>query len=311
MKKHITWLMTVGVLVAACGGSTGSAFEPADGGEALLTTAAPETTIAGAALDEDESGRDLGVPTASDRKVIYDGHMQLQAADTRAVFDQITVMAQAEGGFVASAVVEETEEAEDQPNISVVVRLPADRLTGTLSKIRSLADRVVSESLSTQDVTDQFVDIEAQLRNLYALETELLALLAELRDNQDADPAKLLQVFDQIRQTRGEIEQLEGRRQLLENLVALATLDIGIAPLPAAAPIVPEPAWEPATVARSALRDTVVAFQRLAETLIRFGLNVLPVLIVTLGPFVLAGWFFYRRWRRRTPAESSTLAAGS
>ena len=91
-----------------------------------------------------------------------------------------------------------------------------------------MADRVVTESLQSQDVTDQFVDIEAQLRNLYALEEELLALLSELRDNPNADPGKLLQVFDQIRITRGEIEQLEGRKQLLTDLVSLATISISI-----------------------------------------------------------------------------------
>ncbi|HKX76872.1 MAG TPA: DUF4349 domain-containing protein [Acidimicrobiia bacterium] len=308
MKRTIG-LMALALLFTACAGAGTSATQTISGdlGAAPSTTVAQTGTTAGAG-EETDAG-DVGIPPASDRKVIYDGRMQLQAANTRAVFDQITALAQNAGGFVASAVVEETEEADDMPDISVVVRLPADRLTATLSDIRGLADRVVSESLSTQDVTDQFVDIEAQLRNLYALEAELLALLAELRDNEDADPAKLLQVFDQIRQTRGEIEQLEGRRQLLNNLVALATLEIGIAPLPAAAPIVPEPAWEPATVAKDALRDTLTAFQGIADTVIRFGLNVLPVLLVTVGPVALIGWFFYRRWQRRTAASEPPAPA--
>ncbi len=167
------------------------------------------------------------------------------------------------------------------------LRLPADKLTATLSQIRAVADRVVTESLQSQDVTDEFVDIEAQLRNLKALETELLALLAELRDNNNADPSKLLQVFDQIRATRGEIEQLEGRRQMLENLVSLATLQIGISPLPAAAPIVPnDPAWEPAAQAKAALRDLVEALQGLGDGLIRVGLYVLPILVDRGGPAV-------------------------
>ncbi len=147
-------------------------------------------------------------------------------------------------------------------SINFTVRVPTDELTATLAAIRQVADRVVTESLQSQDVTEQFVDIEAQLRNLHALEIELLALLAELRDNPNADPAKLLQVFDQIRITRGEIEQLEGRKQSLTNLVALATISIGISPLPAAIPIIPtDPVWEPATVAKEALRNLVEALQ--------------------------------------------------
>jgi len=296
MKKKIAWTIATTILLAACAaGADTQTRADLFGGEA----AAPTTTAPAHSEGVDEDGNDLGVPAVSDRKVIYDSRMELEAANTRSVFDQITDMAQAAGGFVASASVQETEKADDQPHISVVIRLPANRLTSTLSEIRRVADRVVSESVTSQDVTDQFVDIEAQLRNLYALETELLALMAELRDNDGADPSKLLQVFEQIRQTRGEIEQLEGRKLMLENLVSLATLDISIAPLPASAPIVPEPAWEPATVAKAALRDTVTALQGVGEFLIRFGLNVLPLLVVTVGPVAALGWFFYRRFRTR------------
>jgi hypothetical protein len=245
-----------------------------------------------------------------DRKVIYDGQMQLEAADTRAAFDRIIALVQGSGGFVAATNIGNTTERDEQPSISVTLRLPADNLTATLTQIRAVADRVVNESLQSQDVTDQFVDIEAQLRNLNALETELLALLAELRDNNNADPSKLLQVFDQIRMTRGEIEQLEGRRQMLENLVSLATLQVAIVPLPAAAPIIStNPEWQPDTQAKGALRDLVEALQGLANGLIRFGLYSLPILILVLGPISLVAWLVWKRIKSRTPTDLTPPAA--
>ena len=295
MKRRVALLIAPILILAAC-----------SAGAASNTT----FTTTAAALGEGDDGRDraeegldeyqVGVVPPTDRKVIYDATMQLEDAETRATFERLTALVQGSGGFVSAATVQEVENEDDQPFISMTVRVPADRLTATLTAIRQEADRVVSESLSSQDVTEEFVDIEAQLRNLRALETELLALLAELRDNVDADPSKLLQVFDQIRQTRGEIERLEGRKQLLENLVAMATLEIGISPSPSSAPIVGEPTWEPLTVAKGALRDTVQALQAIADVLIRFALNVLPILIVTVGPIAGAGWLVWRRWRRRT-----------
>jgi Domain of unknown function (DUF4349) len=303
MKRRSALLMAATLMLAACatGAATTTTMSQAATTTAPATTAAP----AGEEGDVDDQRQLVGVP-ATDRKVIYDAQMQLEDAQTRATFERLTALVQGSGGFVAAATVQEVEEEDDQPFISMTVRVPADRLTATLTAIRAEADRVVSESLSSQDVTEEFVDVEAQLRNLRALETELLALLAELRDNTDADPSKLLQVFDQIRQTRGEIERLEGRKHLLENLVAMATLEIGIAPTLASAPIVGEPAWEPLTVAKGALRDTVQALQAVADFLIRFALNVLPILIITIGPFALAGWFVWRRWRRRPTAVSTT-----
>jgi uncharacterized protein DUF4349 len=298
VKHRIVALLAVLVVLGACSGITADGFQVTSSN---LSGTAPETTttIVGEADRADTESGVAGVPSLSDRKVIYDGQMQLEASDTRAAFDRIVALVQGSGGFIAATQIGDTGERDEQPTISITLRLPADNLTATLSEIRAVANRVVTESLQSQDVTDEFVDIEAQLRNLKALETELLALLAELRDNNDADPGKLLQVFDQIRATRGEIEQLEGRRQMLENLVSMATLQIGISPLPAAAPIVPtDPAWEPAVQAKAALRDLVEALQGLGGGLIRIGLYTLPILVVVLGPLFLVGWFVWKRLKR-------------
>ena len=315
MKKRIMALLALSMVLGACSGSSADGFQTISsnlsGDPSPTTTAAASETTAPGERDQaayDEESGPAGVPSVNDRKVIYDGQMQLEAADTRAAFDRIIALVQGSGGFVAATSIGDTTEEDEQPTISLTLRLPADNLTAALTQIRAVADRVVTESLQSQDVTDQFVDIEAQLRNLTALETELLALLAELRDNNNADPSKLLQVFDQIRSTRGEIEQLEGRRQMLENLVSLATLHIGIVPLPASAPIVPtDPAWDPATQAKGALRDLVEALQGLGDGLIRIGLYTLPILVIVVGPLALIGWFIWKRVKRRAPQTPASI----
>ena len=313
MQKRIVALLAVLVVLAACSGVTADGSEELfasspGGGDPVTTTAPSRSTVGGEGDLPDEQSGPVGVIGANDRKVIYDAYMQLEAADTRAAFDRIVALVQGSGGFVAATSIGDATEEDDQPSISVTLRLPADNLTATLAAIRAVADNVVTESLQSQDVTDEFVDIEAQLRNLTALETELLALLAELRDNNNADPSKLLQVFDQIRATRGEIEQLEGRRQMLENLVSLATLNVGISPLPAAAPIVPtDPAWEPGAQAKAALRDLVGTLQGLAGGLIRVGLYGLPILVLLLGPLALVGRLVWKRLRDRTPSTPASI----
>ncbi|MBA3362226.1 MAG: DUF4349 domain-containing protein [Acidimicrobiia bacterium] len=302
-------VLALSVTLIACGGSDAARTTAPD--EAQLGDMAAATTTATASSQGNGDGDSLGIPPVIDRKVIYEGSMTLQAADTRTAFDQILFMVETSGGFLASSTIEEAAEGE-QPSIFFTVRVPADKLTATLAEIRNVSDRVVSESLQSQDVTDQFVDIDAQLRNLYALEEELLALLAELRDNPDADPAKLLAVFEQIRYTRGEIEQLEGRKQLLTDLVALATINLTVDPSPAAIPIVPaDPVWEPATVAKEALRNLVEAMQALGTVAIRFVLYTLPVLLLVIGPFAILGWWLWRRARRAKPVPVTVGATES
>lgn len=304
MKRVSLSVCALCLLLVACGANATSGFNP--GGDDLrvagsggaATTAAPNTTAPSTEAGGDQG--EVGVPAVDNRQVIYDGSIQLQAADTRDAFDRIVLLVETSGGFLAASQVGEAIE-EDQPVINFTIRVPTDQLTATLAGIREVADRVVTESLQSQDVTDQFVDIEAQLRNLYALEEELLALLSELRDNPNADPGKLLQVFDQIRITRGEIEQLEGRKQLLTDLVSLATISISISPFPAAIPIVPEdPVWEPAVQAREALRSLVEDLQAIGSFAIRFVLYNLPILVLIAGPFVWLAWFLYRRVNKKT-----------
>jgi hypothetical protein len=293
-RTTLSLLVVTGLLLAACAGSGATTtFEGATGSD---TT--PETNAAGRPGFESTDGDPTGVPQVTDRKVVYNGRLQLQAAQTRGAFNEIVRLVEAAGGYVASTSIGEASGNTQQPVINLVIRLPADRLTATLEGIRAAADKVVAEALNSQDVTEEYTDIEAQLRNLQVLETELLGLLTDLRDNPDADPSKLLEVFAEIRSTRGEIERLQGRRQLLDNLVALATVEISISPLPAAAPISPEPGWEPAAVAKQALRDTVASLQNIGDFLIRLGLNVLPLLIIVFGPIALIAWLVWRRVRR-------------
>jgi hypothetical protein len=297
MKRATLSILALCVLLVACGSQNQSEF---DGGSERQLVAvepgAPATTAPSSEAGGDQSSG--GGPVVDNRQVIYDSSIHLQAADTRNTFDRIVLLVETSGGFLAASQVSEAPE-EEQPAITFTVRVPTDELTATLAGIRDVADRVLTESLQSQDVTDQFVDIEAQLRNLYALEEELLALLANLRDNSDADPGKLLQVFDQIRITRGEIEQLEGRKQLLTDLVSLAAISVAITPLPAAIPIVPEdPVWEPGVQAREALRSLVEDLQAIGSWAIRFVLYSLPILVLVAGPFVWFAWYLYRKVRR-------------
>lgn len=295
MKRVTLLVIALSLLLVACGANSQATLTDE---LSAVERAAPNTTAPSAEGGSDQGA--VGVPTVDNRQVIYDGSIQLQSADTRDAFDRIVLLVESSGGFLAASQVGEAIE-EEQPIINFTIRVPTDQLTATLAGIREVADRVVTESLQSQDVTDQFVDIEAQLRNLYALEEELLALLSELRDNPNADPGKLLQVFDQIRITRGEIEQLEGRKQLLTDLVSLATISISISPLPAAIPIVPEdPVWEPAVQAREALRSLVEDLQAIGSFAIRFVLYNLPILVLIAGPFVWLAWFLYRRVNKKT-----------
>lgn len=304
MKRNLIVALGLIVVLAACAGDAATD----------LATGAPDVNLdsdgegTGGAFAPGEElffGRDgdavgnivLDVDFAVDRKVVRRVNISLAADDTRAAYDEIVRIAEAAGGFVANAEVRPTTE-DEEPYISVTIRIPSTELTSSLAAIKTAADEVLSESQGAEDVTAAFVDLEAQLTNLTALETELRALLEEVRQQPDADPEKLLRVFTEISNTRGQIEQLQGQLNYLNDVVDLSTVDVQIQPTASAVPIV-ESSWAPVETIRGALRNLVNGLQELADLAINFTIGVLPLLLLVIGLPGLALFLVYRSWRKR------------
>lgn len=300
--RQIAMTLALGLVLGACSGATdeaatditeaGSGTVTADRAEAALSPEEEE-----ALYRDGDGGFDLTLQILDERKVIRQARLELHADDTRAAYDEIVRLAENAGGFVAQASVSPTFGEESQPEVTLTLRIPSDRLNATLTAIKGLADEVVSENQGAQDVTEQFIDLEARLTNLQTLEVELRALLEEVRQQPDADPEKLLRVFNEISAVRGQIEQIQGQLNFLEDMTALATLDLTITQTPSMVPITDEP-WAPGEAAREALGSLVTGLQGTAELAIGFVLFVLPMMLLVLGIPGAIALFVYRRVRK-------------
>lgn len=289
----------------AAGGDT-AAGEADDGGEAAPGDAGEPPAVA---VGGDTAGRD----------VIREATLTLTTDDPDATVDAIGRAAEAAGGFVAGT---DLHREGGVLSGTITVRVPAEQLSGTLGRIEDAGTEVQSRQLSSQDVTGEVSDVSAQLRNLRAVETELLGLLAEAREQGGTDD--VLTVFDRMRGVREEIERLEGRRATLDDLVALATVTVDVVPTPdllaaTAQQRDPEPGpWDPGRQVRRAWDATVGALRATVDVLVVLVVTVLPVLLVWGLPVVVAVWLV-RRWRRRgtpppptsPPAAPSRSPAGS
>jgi hypothetical protein len=301
--KRIAALLALGLVLSACaagddsGGLEGFYSAPESGGDdARLLRADPED--GDGESPEALANLDIKFDVVENRRVIRQANLQLHASDTRATFDEIIRLTESVGGFVSSANVFPFEGENAQPDVSMTLRIPADQLTEVMTTIKHSVDEVVAESQGARDVTEQFVDLEARLRNFEALEIELRALLEEVRTQPDADPVKLLTVFNELSSVRGQIEQIQGQINYLADLTAMATLEVYVSQTPIAVPIVAS-AWAPAEAAKDALRSLVTALQGIADWSINFVLFTLPVLLLILGIPGAVGLYVYRRFRNR------------
>ncbi len=306
MRRAIVVIGVMGFLLAACGGSD-AAETFSEIGDTLDTGEAPLAFDDGGTavdpMDSDEarsaSGEKLSLDIAvtTDRKVIRNVSLQLAADDTRAAYEAIAAIAEQNGGFVSAAEVSPTGDGE-QPFVRITVRVPSSNLSDALDGFRDSAAEVLAESQGADDVTESFIDLEAQLANLTVLETELRALLEEVRKQPEADPDKLLRVFTEISNTRSQIEQIQGQLNYLNDAVDLATVTMSIEPTPAAVPIVEEN-WAPINTVRDASRDLVSGLQGILDTAITFVIAVLPMLLIAVGLPGLVLYVLYRMWRSR------------
>lgn len=271
MRRIVILTLTLALAVTACTG------------EADTTTMMEPTIPVDDSMRGVPTGEEVSVATPEERKVIHRAAISIETEDTRWAYRTIREMVRESDGFIQSATISDPESGEDQPRIDVVMRIPAEGLDTALDEIGALGTRIVSQSQQGEDVTEEYVDLEARIDNLSLLEEELRALLEEVRQNRDADPQKLLQVFNEISRVRGEIEQLQGRRQVLDDLTELATVEVHVSPTPEAAPVVAE-GWAPLAVARQSLQDLVGALQGLTDATIRFGVFLLPLLLLAALP---------------------------
>ena len=147
--------------------------------------------------------------------------MQLETNAPEETQNKIASIAESKGGFVISSTQSGSDAQATRDTVKMTLRIPAAKFDEALGEIRQTASRVILETVSGKDVTEEFVDIEARLKAKHALEEQFLEIMK--RSNSVADA---LNVQRELANVRGEIEQVEGRKRFLENQTSLSTIKV-------------------------------------------------------------------------------------
>ena len=252
-------------------------------------------TAAKAAVEEPRAGGRAGAPPPPaaklPRMIIRTAQLSVIVADTNATIEKLTQAVEASGGYVNDSKIWREGE---QLRATLSIRVPADRLTQTLATLRHLAVRVQSENLSGEDVSQEYVDLQSELRNEEAAENEMRLLLGTVRER--AEKAEdILAVYEQLKQIRGEIEKTKGRIQYLGQMSAMATINVELIPDAIARPVV-EPGWQPVAIAKDAARALTNALKAFATAAIWIVVYVLPIAaLFALGAYVIVKLVRIRR----------------
>jgi hypothetical protein len=276
-------------MLAACGAAS-------MGGQDFAAAPAPDVVVVEKAVAESEESYapgDYDDEAQVERMVIWNAETSLTVEDVQDSLEAVQRLARELGGYSTHS---ETWMRDEQLHARITFRVPADRFEDAMSRLRDLALEVNRESASSEDVTNQYVDLESRLRHLEAKEAQLLEFLKEAEDTE-----AVLAVYEHLAETQAEIEQVKGKMKYLESLSAMATISVELVPEEAELPVIEE-GWKPGRTLRDASRSLVKALQGLVDLVIWFGLFVLPVLLVMAIPVVVVVWLVVR-WRRRRSRE--------
>jgi anti-sigma factor RsiW len=158
-------------------------------------------------------------PQFDGRKIVRTAQLAIDVDQFDDASRRLVQIAERAGGFVA-----ESSYAEDNgvPTGSFTLRVPAARFAAVLAELDALGE-ITQRQISGQDVTEEFVDLQARIRNLERHEQRLLSFMDRATKVSD-----LLAIEEQLARVRGEIEQLTGRMRFLERSADLATVAVAV-----------------------------------------------------------------------------------
>ena len=263
----------------------------------IVLTDGSSSTVLAAGMTGGMGGTAIQTPADKDklplsRKIIYDAQVDLVVKDVDATAKQVVTFVQDAGGYIAEQTT--TGSPGSQRSMHWKLRVPVDRFESLVQQVVGLGE-LVQNSRTSQDVTEQFYDIEARIKNKKAEEKSLTKIL----DERTGKLEDVLKIETELSRVRGEIEQFEGKIRLLENLSSLATLTLTIREREKFEPPPPTVADFPTQVART-WEKSLHGLIDLGKAVVLWAVNWavwIPLLIVA----ALIAWIILRRLIRLLP----------
>ena len=229
--------------------------------------------------------RDDDSEDSSQRLIVRTGKMRIVVTKPSAAVNQIARLATDSRGFVANSAV-----AGDgnQQTAQVVVRIPAESFDEVRRQVLALAVEVQIDSIESRDVTREYTDQRATLRNLRATEEQYLALLRRAGRMED-----ITAITGKLSEVRGQIDKLDADLRLLQSQVVMSSLTVDIDALAAAAPLI----WRPILRMRENWHSLASGFMDYGDWMIALAMHlpIIAVWIVTVLLLMKVFWVVIKR----------------
>lgn len=222
------------------------------------------------------------------QKIIRNGSLMLRVDDAAKQLEALKTLADKQGGYTANA------NLTDNGGVKTAyatIRVPTDKFQDTIDQAKKLATLVLSEQESGDDVTAQYVDLDARLKAAQAEEAQYLEILKSAKSIDDT-----LAVTQRLGDVRARIEQMQGQMRLLQDQTSYATLTVTMTEDTRIE--APTQTWAPLETFRAAVRALVVSLQGLADALIAAAVFLIGLVLPVVIALGLIAWLLIAIWKR-------------
>jgi len=254
----------------------------------------PEMSATGG-LDQAVSGTLGALQATTDQKIIANAQLDIEVekGEFNKAFNLALLLADRYEGYVLSSNSYAGGDEDTLRSGTVALRIPFGSFDRAVSEASELGE-LKSQSVWTDDVTEEYVDIESNIRHTQAVVDEILGLL---------DKAKTLDEILRIQQTlapwQAQLEQLNGRLRYLDEHTSYSTLTLNI--YEAGVEVAPPSEWGFVQALKDALHHLVDAFSAIVR-----GLGWLVPILVIVGVVVYIFYLIYRAVTRRSRGRAET-----
>jgi len=150
------------------------------------------------------------------RMLIWSAWLSLEVSSVSNAVSSVTNIAKQSGGYVES----QSDSGDERAHVTL--RVPVDSLKPAMASLESIG-KVTSRRVSSEDVTEQYVDIDARLKTMVALRDRLRALLDKAQDVKD-----IMAIEKELGRVQADIDSMQARLKALKGKVDLASIDLSI-----------------------------------------------------------------------------------
>jgi hypothetical protein len=231
---------------------------------------------------EDTSSLPSSSLSAQERKLVQNGELSLIVNRVEDSVIKLSSVAESLGGRVDSVEFLNRSDAEKK-QATVMMRIPAVNFSNGMDQVKSIALKIKSENVSTEDVTEKFIDMQARLKNLKAEESQYLDIMQKASKIDD-----VLMVSQRLYSVRQQIEQLQGQMNYLSRQVDMSIIRITLSSESDMNPT--NVSWSLSGMMKSAVQLLIDGFYFFLSVIILLAVALLPILLLWVMVIAFGIW---------------------